>query len=104
LGAAEDDLSAILIAVRNDVMQETNARQVPWEHSALTRRIYLDPAAQARVLAPFPGAQLRLSEAAEAWSAAKETRSIAVLEAFVARYGGTFYAELARARMQELQR
>jgi uncharacterized caspase-like protein len=28
-----DDLSAILIAVRNDVMQATQRKQVPWEHS-----------------------------------------------------------------------
>src|SRR5262245_16921096 len=35
-----DDLSAILIAVRNDVMKETQRQQVPWEHSALTGRFY----------------------------------------------------------------
>ncbi len=108
LGAAEDDLSAVLIAVRNDVMKETNARQVPWEHSALTRRVYLHPAAPAAASSPAPlpppGAHIRLSEAAEAWNAARETRSVAVLEAFLARYGGTFYAELARARLRELRK
>ena len=36
LSNANDDLSAILIAVRNDVMKETQCKQVPWEHSALT--------------------------------------------------------------------
>ena len=35
-----DDLNAILIAVRNDVMRSTDGRQVPWEHSALTRQFY----------------------------------------------------------------
>ena len=34
LRSSKDDLSAILIAVRNDVMRETQRRQVPWEHSA----------------------------------------------------------------------
>jgi uncharacterized caspase-like protein len=38
--SASDDLSAILIAVRNDVMQETGGKQVPWEHSALTGRFF----------------------------------------------------------------
>ena len=38
-----DDLSGMLIAVRNDVMQETARRQVPWEHSALTARFYFTP-------------------------------------------------------------
>jgi uncharacterized caspase-like protein len=37
---SNDDLSAMLIAVRNDVLRETQRRQVPWEHSALTGRFY----------------------------------------------------------------
>jgi uncharacterized caspase-like protein len=36
MSSLNDDVSAILIAVRNDVMRETQRRQVPWEHSALT--------------------------------------------------------------------
>ena len=35
-----DDLSSILIKVRNDVMDATERRQVPWEHSSLTSKIY----------------------------------------------------------------
>ena len=51
-----------------------------------------------------PAPQPRPSEAAEAWSAAKDTTNIAVLRAFVARYKDTFFAELARARIEELER
>jgi uncharacterized caspase-like protein len=40
--AANDDLNAILIAVRNDVMKDTQRKQVPWEHSALTGRFYFN--------------------------------------------------------------
>ena len=40
MSASDDDLSAILIAVRNDVMKETQRKQVPWEHSALTGRFF----------------------------------------------------------------
>ena len=47
MSSSNDDLSAILIAVRNDVMRETQRRQVPWEHSALTGRFYFSPAAAA---------------------------------------------------------
>jgi hypothetical protein len=43
LGDANSDLSAILIAVRNDVMRDTQRAQVPWEHSALTGRFYFSP-------------------------------------------------------------
>lgn len=38
--APGEDLSGILIRVRNDVMTETAGKQVPWEHSALTSRIF----------------------------------------------------------------
>jgi hypothetical protein len=46
MDSSHDDLSAVLIAVRNDVMKETQRKQVPWEHSALTGRFYFDPATQ----------------------------------------------------------
>ena len=46
LRSSSDDLSAILIAVRNDVMRETQRRQVPWEHSSLTGRFYFIPSPQ----------------------------------------------------------
>jgi phosphate transport system substrate-binding protein len=52
LRGTSDDLSAILIAVRNDVMRETQRRQVPWEHSALTGRFYFAPNAPTAPNAP----------------------------------------------------
>jgi uncharacterized caspase-like protein len=42
LSASAEDLSTILIAVRNDVMSQTDRKQVPWEHSALTQRFYFN--------------------------------------------------------------
>jgi uncharacterized caspase-like protein len=41
--SSTDDLGAILIMVRNDVLRETQNKQVPWEHSALTGRFYFNP-------------------------------------------------------------
>jgi phosphate transport system substrate-binding protein len=52
LTSSNDDLSAMLIAVRNDVMRETQRRQVPWEHSALTGRFYFSPGAGATAAQP----------------------------------------------------
>ena len=98
----------MLIAVRVDVMQQTDRKQVPWENSALTGRFYFNPPAPA--LAPAlaqrspPPMQLGLSEAAEVWSAIRDTTNVAVLAAFVSRYRDTFYAELARARIEELKK
>jgi uncharacterized caspase-like protein len=103
LSTSHEDVGSMLIAVRNEVMQATGGRQVPWEHSALTGRFYFNPAAEPR-LSRAPAAEAPSREAYEAWSAAKDTTSLAVLEAFVARYGETFYAELARARMADLRK
>jgi uncharacterized caspase-like protein len=98
-----DDLSAILISVRNDVMKETERHQVPWEHSALTGRFYFDLAAQAT--SASKAAQSMVSaEAAEAWRAAERVNNVAALEKFVLRYKDTFYADLARARIDEINR
>ena len=52
--ASNDDLSAILIAVRNDVMKETQRKQVPWEHSALTGRFYFGAAGSTSRPRPAP--------------------------------------------------
>jgi len=35
-----DDLSTLLIQVRNEVMAATNDQQIPWEHSALRSKFY----------------------------------------------------------------
>jgi hypothetical protein len=43
------------------------------------------------------------SEAAEAWDAIKNTTNPALLEAFIKRYGTTFFAEIAKARLAELK-
>ncbi len=46
IATSNDDLSGLLIDVRNDVRKDTQNAQVPWEHSALTGRFYFNPAAR----------------------------------------------------------
>jgi uncharacterized caspase-like protein len=41
------NLNALMIEVRNDVLQATGGRQVPWDHSALTRDFFFNPEALA---------------------------------------------------------
>jgi hypothetical protein len=43
------------------------------------------------------------SEAAEAWDAVKNTKNPALLEAFIKRFGTTFFADIAKARLDELK-
>src|SRR5262249_44111818 len=50
-------------------------------------------------------ASAALAESAErAWTATRDTTSQVVLEEFIRRYGDSFYATLARARLDELKK
>jgi uncharacterized caspase-like protein len=96
---SSDDLSTLLISVRNDVIKATGNKQIPWEHSSLTGRFYFKTAATAA----SPPRAVPRDEAADAWAAAKDSMSPAVLEAYIARYARSFYAELARERLQAIR-
>ncbi len=89
--SSKDDLGAILIDVRNEVMNATKNQQVPWEHSALRGRFYF-----------HVHAGPRLSEAERAWQTAKDMASGPALEAFIRRFGDTYYGDLAKMRLAEL--
>jgi caspase domain-containing protein len=108
ISTSNDDLSATLIAVRNDVMKATQRKQVPWEHSALTGRFYfnitINVAPQPAAPTSTQPAQSQTGEAERAWLLVKDTTSSAILDEFVKRYGDTFFATLARARIEELKK
>jgi formylglycine-generating enzyme required for sulfatase activity len=90
--------------VRVAVMEKTSGDQVPWTEDGIQRRERVLFGGEAKPsTAPATPAPARLSDAAEAWGATKDTTNIAVLEAFIARYKDTFFAELARARVDELK-
>jgi len=57
IATSNDDLNALLIDVRNDVIKATQNRQVPWENSSLTGRFYFHPAAR-----PAPRQQIPVAE------------------------------------------
>ena len=98
IAAATGTLTEILVDVRNEVMEATARKQVPWEHSALTGRFYFKAPSEPAALPPAVR-----NDAAEAWTAAKETKNPAIMEAFVKRFGDTFYGDMARARLEELK-
>ena len=106
------DVSAVLVAVRNDVLKATAGKQVPWEHTSLTgvvqlRALPASPPAQDKVApAPAPLFPPQLSEASQVWPLVKDTTDIRALEAFRRQYGSTnsFFDRLAEARIEELKR
>ena len=72
----KDDLSNILIAVRNDVLKDTKGQQVPWEHSALTGRFFFDPTAAVR---PPPADEIT-------WMLIKDATDPALLKRFIEQF------------------
>jgi uncharacterized caspase-like protein len=102
IGKAGEDVLSVLTEVRNEVLAATGEKQVPWENHALRARFYFStPPVVAPVQPPAPA---RMSDAAEAWGAVKDGTNVGALEAFISRFKDTFYAELARLRIEELKR
>jgi caspase domain-containing protein/sporulation related protein len=81
------------------VKRTTGGQQQPWlSSSPIDGSFYfVEAPASARATSSTT------DEAAQAWSAARDTTSPAVLEAFVRTYGSSFYASLARARLDDLK-
>jgi uncharacterized caspase-like protein len=91
-----DDLAAILINVRNDVMAATDRRQVPWEHSALTAKVYFIP--------PKPSASAHDQQVELTfWASVKDSTSPTVLRTYLERYPSGEFATIARALIEHYE-
>jgi caspase domain-containing protein/Sel1 repeat-containing protein len=100
------DLRLTLGRVRDEVLKATANRQEPFVYGSLGgAEIALvsggDKPPQGGV--PQQRAPDTASEAAQAWDRTKETTNVGILETFISRYKNTFYADLARARLEELK-
>jgi uncharacterized caspase-like protein len=82
--------------VRVTVDRKTNGDQVPWIEDGIRRRDRIQFGGKSRIVPP--------DEAKVAWSFAKGTTDIALLESFAARYPNSSYTVLARARIEELKK
>jgi uncharacterized caspase-like protein len=98
LGTPGHDVRLALGDVRDDVLASTGGKQEPYLAGSLGSGIF---AIVGSALATLPQGQL--SDAERAWALAKNTNSIAVLEAFVRRFGDTYYGDLAKMRLEELK-
>lgn len=108
IDARGDDLSSILINVRNDVMKTTFGRQVPWEHSALSQRFYFIPptetaaAAPSRSVTPSDNTDSRLE--LELWDSVKDSRDVQMLKSYLDRFPAGTFAGVAHLKIAELER
>jgi hypothetical protein len=100
------DVSGVLVDVRNDVLKATNGKQVPWEHTSLTGQVYLR-SISAPAAAADPGAPATKSYDKEIeiafWNSVKDSKSPAVVEAYLERYPRGTFAGLARVMVAQLK-
>jgi uncharacterized caspase-like protein len=102
LGTPNLDIRLAFGRVRDDVLKSTARKQEPFVYGSLGGdAISLLPTTLETP--PSEDAPSRLSEAAQAWAATKDSTSEVVLTAFISRYDGSYYADLARARLQDLK-
>ncbi len=110
VGAPQTEVRLMLGKVRDEVVR-TTGRQEPFTYGSLGgEAIYLNPQREAApaMQAPAPSvvatpAPARMSDAAEARSVAEKSTDPAVLEAYLRRFGDTFYGDLAKARLAALR-
>jgi uncharacterized caspase-like protein len=100
ISAPGDDLPTILINVRNDVMAATGRRQVPWEHSALTTKVYFTPPKLANPSEPTPDQRMELAF----WESVKDSTNPAVLRSYLEQYPQGTFAPLARALIEQYEK
>jgi formylglycine-generating enzyme required for sulfatase activity len=101
----ENDLN-MFHNVRVGVIDRTKGDQVPWFEDGIQRRRrpVFSPTPEASSPPSAPPVATTSSEAAQVWMATQNSTSQAVLEEFIRRYGDTYYAALARARLDELKK
>ena len=105
----QEEIGTVFRHVADDVYQSTNKTQLPEISLSVIGEFYLHGRLQVHVdlpaspAVPPNAAGSQLSEAAQAWAATKDTRSVAVLEDFIRQFGTTVYGSMARARLEELK-
>jgi hypothetical protein len=99
-----DDLSTILINVRNDVVRATAAQQVPWEHSSLWARFYFTPPATTSAnTGPVTLNQDQQGDLA-LWNSVKDSSDRMAFRTYLDRYPKGTYATLAKMFVVRLER
>lgn len=98
------DIAQLMRRVRKDVIDTTSGRQVPWNNSSLTGDFFFAGKPSGARTETAKAEAPRRDLAAEAWGTIQNTTSPAVIRTYLKRFPTGFYAELARARLGEIEK
>jgi hypothetical protein len=94
------DVEAVTMFRSVQLRVRDTIRQEPWLSYGALSPVWFAGRNEARPAVLPPPAPARMSEEAEAWAAAKEMNSIAALEDFIVRYKNSYFAFLAKLRLE----
>jgi formylglycine-generating enzyme required for sulfatase activity len=93
------EATALFRRVAQEVNQSTEGKQLPEVSISLLGDFYFAGHASAPTTVTPPS-----NEASQAWAEVKDSKNQAMLEEFIKRFGDSFYASLARVRLEELKK
>ncbi|MGH6826874.1 PQQ-dependent catabolism-associated beta-propeller protein [Methyloceanibacter sp.] len=103
----QEEIGRVFRRISTDVYEATQHRQLPELSLSMIGEYYLrgeggtpSPNTAAPTPSPLPAPS---DPARDAWDATQNTDSIPVLEAFIAKFGDSFYASLAKAKLATLR-
>jgi len=111
------DVGNMMIKVRRDVIELSDGKQVPWDHSSLTGQFFFKPGVQTSTLNkannktdPSPGLPLVSPGVHEStfeltyWNSVKDSNDAAVIKTYLDQYPTGRFAALANAKMGSIRR
>src|SRR5262245_40873862 len=101
------DIELALRRVRDEVLRATRNKQEPFKYGSLGGAeiaLIAKPAEAELAKKVEPTAPSALGQAAAEWNTLRTNTDIAELEAFAKRHQGTYFADLARGRIDELKK
>lgn len=98
------EIQSLMTRVKSEVYVSTKKEQQPWHNSSLRDEFYLVPQAKSDAEQPAQAPIPQRTSAETEWDAIKNTKSAAVLNAFIAKHPDqAVYQALAQERLDELQ-
>ncbi len=108
------EIEGLMRKVRQDVIDETNGAQVPWNHSSLTRKFVFNPAKKVAKAEPAkpapakPAAPVTMQFDTRAldlafWTAIQDSKNVSLFEEYLRRYPDGQFAVVAKVRRDELK-